>query len=54
MSEEDQEMSSFMYASDLNCLQNIGDFVSQLSLEILFIYVDSILYVKAGHFPICS
>lgn len=40
MSEEDQEMSSFMYASDLNCLQNIGGFVvlSQLSLEILFIY----------------
>lgn len=40
MSEEDQEMCSFMYASDLNCLQNMGDFVvlSQLSFAILFIY----------------
>lgn len=39
MSEEDQEMSIFTYASDLNCLQNTGGFValSQLCLEI-FIY----------------
>lgn len=39
MSEEDQEMSIFTYASDLNCLQNIGGFValSQLILE-MFLY----------------
>lgn len=35
MSEEGQEMSIFIYASDLNCLQNMGGFValSQLSAE---------------------
>lgn len=39
MSEEEQEMSIFTYASDLNCLRNTRGFValSQLSLE-MFIY----------------